>query len=1335
MFRITFALLAFTASLPASTPPEDAMIEKLIPTDVVAGATIPADSTLKIEATYKDHQLTSPTAITFDDQGRIYISETHRFHQGVEDDRDHLYWYLDDLASKKTADRRALHEKWNDKVPTASLTQKSEVIRRLADTDGDGKIDESKVFADGYNDLLDGTAAGIFYYAGSLYFACIPKIQMLRDTNDDGVADERKTVEEGFGVRVSLSGHDLNGFALGPDGRIYGTVGDRGLSFITKDGVSIDYPNEGAAFRFEPDGSGFEIFYTGLRNPKEIAFDALGNAFSVDNNSDQGDKARVVYLVEGGDSGWQMEHQAMHTFHRQIGLADRPPSRWMDEKMWELQNPAQPAFMLPPAAHLTNGPSGLTSNPGAGFLASEAGRFLICDYRGSAANSGIWSFAMKPQGAGMELSDARQFVWGVAATDVEYSWDGKIYISDFITGWVSHEDGRLLSLDAGTKMWQATEAAGVAKIMKEGFEQRSSAVLANLLKHPDARIRLRAQIALTRKSDARERFIEAADSSDFMVRIHGIQGLGILSRRGSVPLPHAAFGDIPTAKNRKQAEQKLIALLKDKNPEIRAQSLRALAGSKNDGGSIPISMLLSDESPRVRFFAAILVGKLKMIAYYGPICEMLAENNNRDVYLRHAGIYALQHMAPNPGVISALSGHDSPAVRLAATVALRRLKSSNVATFIQDADPQVADEAIRAVCDLDMVSRRPVAAEQLDDLTQRPWTPFMLRRLIHNAFRIGTPENAARLLKVTLDPTMPEIVRMEALRLLDNWTEPFPVDQFTGIWRPLKKRDLASIKPSLLAAMPELLKQNDFVLTAALKMVKHYQLELPALDDAALRSFIKNGKLPAEARTAALDLFIASKPKSLDTFLSEITSDSSDEIALTALVAVAKFSPAAALAPIEAAVNSSQVPRAQKAWDILATLPGESVDVIFTKKIDELRTANGISPSAIELIAAARKRAATAVKNALSTFDKSLAENSDPLAKWNSALEGGDPVAGAALFASHPVSQCMRCHRAEEGHAAGGETAPNLAGIANRHPDRRYFLESMIHPSTVIAAGFGALLIDFKNGATLSGNLIAETPDHLDINAAGKSLRVNRADIASLTPPASPMPPMGDLLNPSELRDLVAWLASLNTGGESPKTISEPTLLDPATLKITTDIASIDPAFLKKGRQQFMVCGACHGQGGEGTAAAPPLAGSEWVNGPEENLIRIQLRGLRGPIQVKGQEYNMPAGMAALAYQSDEQIAAVLTYVRSSFGNSAPAVSPAAVTALRGEVGKPQLTASDLTSLTPKSSALTTEPTSTTASGKYDSLVPKSSYFSYLKWLALGIGLVTAVAVMRMKKK
>lgn len=122
-----------------------------------------------------------------------------------------------------------------------------------------------------------------------------------------------------------------------------------------------------------------------------------------------------------------------------------------------------------------------------------------------------------------------------------------------------------------------------------------------------------------------------------------------------------------------------------------------------------------------------------------------------------------------------------------------------------------------------------------------------------------------------------------------------------------------------------------------------------------------------------------------------------------------------------------------------------------------------------------------------------------------------------------------------------------------------------------------------------------------------------------------------------------------------------------------------DPAVMAIGKTQFIVCAACHGQNGEGGPIGPPLAGSEWVTGPVSNLIRIQLRGLQGPITVMGKEYNFPGGMAAQAYQTDEQIAAVLTYVRNSFGNKAPAVKPEQVAALRSEVGKPQITAQELT--------------------------------------------------------
>ena len=124
----------------------------------------------------------------------------------------------------------------------------------------------------------------------------------------------------------------------------------------------------------------------------------------------------------------------------------------------------------------------------------------------------------------------------------------------------------------------------------------------------------------------------------------------------------------------------------------------------------------------------------------------------------------------------------------------------------------------------------------------------------------------------------------------------------------------------------------------------------------------------------------------------------------------------------------------------------------------------------------------------------------------------------------------------------------------------------------------------------------------------------------------------------------------------------------------------IDPAFWALGKKQYDTlgsCTTCHQPTGLGlTGAFPPLAESEWVVGPVENLIRIQLRGLGGPIKVKDVEYK--SIMPPMAAQTDEQIAAVLTYVRNSFGNKASAVTPEMVADFRDEAGQPMLTAADL---------------------------------------------------------
>ncbi|MDE0835615.1 MAG: cytochrome c [Akkermansiaceae bacterium] len=152
-------------------------------------------------------------------------------------------------------------------------------------------------------------------------------------------------------------------------------------------------------------------------------------------------------------------------------------------------------------------------------------------------------------------------------------------------------------------------------------------------------------------------------------------------------------------------------------------------------------------------------------------------------------------------------------------------------------------------------------------------------------------------------------------------------------------------------------------------------------------------------------------------------------------------------------------------------------------------------------------------------------------------------------------------------------------------------------------------------------------------------------------------------------------------GSDTAKELAAAPTVDTTTIDAPPENADapIDPAQMEIGKTQFLVCGACHGQNGEGGPAGPPLAGSEWVTGPISNLILIQLRGLKGPIEIAGKVYEFPAGMTPMGYQTDEQIAGALTYIRNSFGNKASAVKPEQVAAMRGEVGKPQVTVEELT--------------------------------------------------------
>jgi glucose/arabinose dehydrogenase/mono/diheme cytochrome c family protein len=101
-------------------------------------------------------------------------------------------------------------------------------------------------------------------------------------------------------------------------------------------------------------------------------------------------------------------------------------------------------------------------------------------------------------------------------------------------------------------------------------------------------------------------------------------------------------------------------------------------------------------------------------------------------------------------------------------------------------------------------------------------------------------------------------------------------------------------------------------------------------------------------------------------------------------------------------------------------------------------------------------------------------------------------------------------------------------------------------------------------------------------------------------------------------------------------------------------------------------CGTCHQEDGQGLPAAhfPPIAGSKWATGNEERLIKIALHGIQGPIEVKGHKYPGLAPMMPFKHLSDKELAAVLTYVRNSFGNKASVISPEKVKSVRATTTK-----------------------------------------------------------------
>lgn len=125
---------------------------------------------------------------------------------------------------------------------------------------------------------------------------------------------------------------------------------------------------------------------------------------------------------------------------------------------------------------------------------------------------------------------------------------------------------------------------------------------------------------------------------------------------------------------------------------------------------------------------------------------------------------------------------------------------------------------------------------------------------------------------------------------------------------------------------------------------------------------------------------------------------------------------------------------------------------------------------------------------------------------------------------------------------------------------------------------------------------------------------------------------------------------------------------------IQTDLKGAERQLFIKGKDIYAregFCATCHQPDGNGLSASgfPPLARTPWVEGDEERLIKIVLKGLQGPMEILNTKYSGQVPMTPFeGMLNDEEVAAVLTYVRNSFGNKAPAVTPEKVKEVRAAV-------------------------------------------------------------------
>ena len=1075
------------------------------------------DTSLALKLWAPGPLLANAVAISIDNQGNAYVSQTSRRKSSYLDIREHWDWMIEDLALQTAADKTRFYlkvlspehseknewlEDFNEdgRRDFRDLEVQKESIRRIWDEDNDGQADHSQTFAEGFNDLLGGVAGGVLAHDGKMYVTANPSLWEVSDANKDFKADKITSLAKGFGTHIGFAGHDMSGLTIGVDGKLYWSIGDHGLDVTGPDGKRWHYPNEGAVMRCDPDGSNFEVFAHGLRNTHEIAFDAFGNLISVDNDGDHpGENERYVHILEGSDTGWRLNWQ--------YGKYDQPNEKykvWMDEKLSLPHFPGQAAYLLPPIALAYDGPAGLKFNPGSALGTKWENHFFASFFTGSSANSKILAFTLKPKGSSFSLEKEVDLVGGIVPTGMAFTPNGSLFINDWKDSYDKKTEGRIWVLDV--KDQKHPLRLKTQRILAQGMSNQSIPQLIEWLSFGDQRIRLAAQFELVKQKKSKDLLALAKNKkANLLGRLHSIWGLGQLGRK-----------DYHLMKN-------MLPLLADPSEQVRAQTAKIFGEASYKPSLMSLRKLIFDKDAQVQARAIEALGKVGSKNELALLVKLLAETKENDPHLRHTIIYALSKIKAEKEIIQ-LFNHPSVYVRIGGVVALRMLKSPGITAFLDDKNQMVLEEVARAINDdLSIPEAIPFLAATLNGSSCQ--SEIFLRRVINANLRTGTKECAQRLSQFILNTKNNDPMRLDALWALGYWTKPPVLDRVDNYYRPQTNQS-HKLDDAHLAFEPILksLKKDAYHPFGAAMIKAAGRLKYQKGEE-FIFSILKKNESNKYARQEALHALLEMNSKYLADAVSLALSDSLSTLRRIALANINKvnFPPVKQAQMLEKLIDGqTNINEKQNAIAALGAMTHNKAEEILSKYL-YLALKNTLDPALhLDVFNAIEKGNFPSLKTKLTNQQKKW-RNNDLLA-YQATLFGGNAEIGKELFIRNEAAQCLRCHAV---NGKGGMVGPPLEHIADRL-SREELLTSVINPNASISPGYGVVILTLKDGEELSGIVSAETASELTLKIGNNPPRIiKRAAIKEMEMLPSGMMSMKDVLDKSQLRDLISYLITL----------------------------------------------------------------------------------------------------------------------------------------------------------------------------------------------------------------